>query len=96
MQAENKIATPVLGGRLPFPWTPQGSQHWKRKFSRESFIHGLINCIDIKAKCRHLKKFTCKGTFRQAFICLSYLRSQSWVENTITTECTQKSPVYKL
>ncbi len=27
--------------------------------------HGLINYIDAKAKCRHLKKFTCKGTLRQ-------------------------------
>jgi hypothetical protein len=24
--------------------------------------HGLNNYIDTKAKCRHLKKFTCKGT----------------------------------
>jgi hypothetical protein len=27
-----------------------------------------MNYIDTKAKCRHLKKFTCKGTFRQMFI----------------------------
>ncbi len=26
---------------------------------------GLINYIDTKAKCRHLKKLTCKGTLRQ-------------------------------
>jgi hypothetical protein len=32
--------------------------------------HGLINFIETKAKCRHLKKFTCKGTLRQVFICL--------------------------
>jgi hypothetical protein len=32
--------------------------------------HGLINYIDTKAKCRHLKILTCKGTFRQVFICL--------------------------
>ncbi len=31
------------------------------------FYHGLINCIDTKAKCRHLKKLTCKGTLRQVF-----------------------------
>jgi hypothetical protein len=31
---------------------------------------GLINYIDIKAKCCHLKKLTCKGTLRQLFICL--------------------------
>ncbi len=29
--------------------------------------HGLINYTDNKAKCRHLKKLTCKGTFRQVF-----------------------------
>ncbi len=32
--------------------------------------HWLINYIDTKAKCRHLKKFTFRGTFRQVFICL--------------------------
>jgi hypothetical protein len=31
--------------------------------------HELINYIDTKAKCRHLNKFTCKGTLRQVFIC---------------------------
>ncbi len=30
----------------------------------------LINHIDTKSKCRHVKKFTCKGTLRQMFICL--------------------------
>jgi hypothetical protein len=29
-----------------------------------AFKHGLINCIDTKAKCRHLKKMTCKGLLR--------------------------------
>jgi hypothetical protein len=33
-------------------------------------MHGLINYKDSKAKCRHLKKLTCKGTLRQVFICL--------------------------
>ncbi len=32
------------------------------------FPQELINYIDIKAKCRHLKNLTCKGTFRQVFI----------------------------
>ncbi len=32
--------------------------------------HGLINYIETTAKCRHLKKWTCKGTLRQVFICL--------------------------
>jgi hypothetical protein len=30
----------------------------------------LIEYIDTKAKCRHLKRLTCKGTLRQVFICL--------------------------
>jgi hypothetical protein len=30
--------------------------------------HGLINYIDTNAKCRHLKKLTCKETLRQVFI----------------------------
>jgi hypothetical protein len=30
--------------------------------------HGLVNYIDTIAKCRHLKKLTCKGTLRQVFI----------------------------
>ncbi len=32
--------------------------------------YGLINIIDSKAKCRHLKQLTCIGTARQVFICL--------------------------
>jgi hypothetical protein len=32
--------------------------------------HGLINYIDTKAKCRHLKILTCQGTLRHVFICL--------------------------
>ncbi len=31
-------------------------------------MHGLINYLDTKAKCRHLKKSTCKGTLRKMFI----------------------------
>ncbi len=30
----------------------------------------LINYIETKAKCRHLKKLTCKRTLRQVFVCL--------------------------
>jgi hypothetical protein len=29
-----------------------------------SIIHGIINYIDTKAKCRHLKQLTCKGACR--------------------------------
>ncbi len=37
----------------------------------ERGVHGLINFIDAKAKCRHLKKWPVhKGTSRQVFICL--------------------------
>jgi hypothetical protein len=38
---------------------------------------GLINYIDNKAKCRHLKKLTCKGTLRQVFIRVYRLEIQS-------------------
>jgi hypothetical protein len=31
-------------------------------------VHGQINYIDIKAKCRHLKQLTCKGPLQQVFI----------------------------
>ncbi len=31
-------------------------------------VHGLINYIDTKAKCRHLKILTCKRTLRQVLI----------------------------
>jgi hypothetical protein len=33
--------------------------------------HGLPNYIDTKAKCCHLKKLTCKGTFFAASVSLS-------------------------
>ncbi len=39
--------------------------------------HGLISFIDTKAKCRHLKKLTCKGTLRQVFIRVIDCYSQS-------------------
>ncbi len=39
--------------------------------------HGLINYIDTKAKCRHLKKWTCQGTLRQVFIRVCRLEIQS-------------------
>jgi hypothetical protein len=40
---------------------------WASSLSEESH-HGLINCTDTKAKCRHLKNWPIKG--RQVFICL--------------------------
>ncbi len=42
-----------------------------------SLSHGLINFIDTKAKCRHLKNWPSKGTLRQVFICVSRLEIQS-------------------
>jgi hypothetical protein len=33
-------------------------------------LPGPINYVDTIAKCRHLKTFTCKGTWRQVFIFL--------------------------
>ncbi len=43
----------------------------------ETRSHGLINYIDTKAKCLHLKKLTCKGTLRQVFIRVYRLEIQS-------------------
>jgi hypothetical protein len=40
-------------------------------------FHGLINNIHTKAKCRHLKISTCKGTLRQVFIRVYRLEMQS-------------------
>jgi hypothetical protein len=38
---------------------------------------GLTSYIDTTAKCRHLIKFTCKGTLRQEFIRVYRLEIQS-------------------
>ncbi len=38
--------------------------------AKDGVKHVLINYIDTKAKCRHRKKMTCKGTLRQVIICL--------------------------
>jgi hypothetical protein len=47
----------------------------------KSFIgyggHGLINYIDTKAKCRHLKKLTCKVALREVFTRVYRLEIQS-------------------
>jgi hypothetical protein len=43
--------------------------------------HGLINCVDIKAKCRYLKKLSCEGTLRQLFIRVYRLEIQSFMLN---------------
>jgi hypothetical protein len=60
--------------RAPRPCSSASTLH-KSGTSKENrrdhrIGHGLINYIGTKAKCRHLKKLTRKGTLRQAFICL--------------------------
>jgi hypothetical protein len=50
----------------------------KKIISRIFKISGaLIVNIDTKAKCRHLKKFTCQGTLRQVFLRVYRLEKQS-------------------
>ncbi len=45
-------------------------------FTFKGKIHGLMNYIDTKAKCHHLKKLTCTRTMRQAdFIDWRYSQS---------------------
>jgi hypothetical protein len=39
-------------------------------YSRDAIHRRKIRLIEGNAKCRHLKKLTCKGTLRQVFICL--------------------------
>jgi hypothetical protein len=36
-----------------------------------------IRLKESNAKCRHIKKFTCKGTLRQVFICLCKISGMS-------------------
>jgi hypothetical protein len=36
----------------------------------DGYKRKMIRLIKNNAKCRYLKKFTCKGTLRQVFICL--------------------------
>ncbi len=39
--------------------------------------HGIINYIDTKAKCRHIKKSTSNGTLRQVYQSL-------WIGDTVS------------
>ncbi len=61
------------------------------------FPHDLINYIDIKAKCRHLKNLTCKGTFRQVFIRLRPIQllgfCLGWSSNFVGSESVQRQSV---
>ncbi len=59
--------------------------------------HGLINYLDSKAKCRHLKELTCKGTLRQVLIRVYRLEWQSvipalWTVGPIPFSLVQLSP----
>jgi hypothetical protein len=42
-------------------------KYWQ-KYYHKCLHHGIIYYTDTKAKCRHLKKLTCKGILRQVFI----------------------------
>ncbi len=52
-----------------------------------TLYHGLINYINTKAKCRHLKKFTCKGTLLHMFIRVYRLVKQSVMLEFLTKFC---------
>jgi hypothetical protein len=54
--------------------------------------HGLINNIDTKAKCRHLKKLTCKGLLRLVFIREYRLEIQS-VKLIFSTQLSELLPL---
>jgi hypothetical protein len=47
------------------------------RFVFDPHARGQINYRDTKAKCHHLKKFTCKGTLRQVFIRVYRLEIQT-------------------
>jgi hypothetical protein len=47
------------------------------KTPNDGTSHLLINYTDTKEKCRHLIKFTCKGTLRQMFTRVYRLEIQS-------------------
>ncbi len=47
------------------------TQLWHQHYSYIVYLHRRkIRLIEGNAKCRHLKKLTCKVTLRQLFICL--------------------------
>ncbi len=60
-------------------------------------IRRKIRPIESNAKCRHLKKFTWKGTFRQVFICLRPPPllgfCLGWCRNFVGSESCQKESV---
>jgi hypothetical protein len=54
-----ELGIPHVPGHFPF-----GSH----KAGQEAIYFRKIRHIDVNAKCRHLKKLTCKGTLRHVFI----------------------------
>jgi hypothetical protein len=50
---------------IKMPQTPVSMNNYFTSGEKVPFQHGLINYIDTKAKCRHLKKLTCKGILKQ-------------------------------
>jgi hypothetical protein len=55
-----------------------------------SWLHGLFNYIDTKAKCHHLEKFTCKGTLGRClseFIDWRYIQSSWYFRPSFVTCC---------
>ncbi len=60
-----------------FRWWMPPSVQTASSSKKVNDCHWLINYKDTKAKCRHLTKFTCKGTLRQVFIRVYRLEIQS-------------------
>ncbi len=60
-------------------------------------MHRKIRLIKGNAKCRHLKKLTCTGTFRQLFICLRPINGCPYAGNIFTIktalQCTLKTMI---
>ncbi len=63
------------------------ASHPAKKNTAEVGRHGLINYIDIKAKCHHLKILPCKATLRQVFIRVYVLEIQSVMLVFLTKLC---------
>jgi len=47
------------------------------------YIRRKIRLIEGNAKCRHLRKLTCKGTLRQVFICPKAQNPIPYLPNTL-------------
>ncbi len=82
-------------------WTLFLSEDNERKMRGVSLHLGLMNYIDTKAKCCHVKNLTCKGTLRQVFIIVYILQIQRhvgifdpafWTVAPLTFSLVQLSP----